>query len=62
MERLLLRPEEVCRALGLGRTKVFELLARGEIESLLIGRRRLVPREAVEDFVQRQREAQAIEV
>ena len=58
MERLLLRPEECAAALGLGRSKIYELMAAGHIESLKIGRRRLVPSAAVLDFVRRQREEQ----
>ena len=34
--------------LGLGRTKVFELLANGEIPSYAIGRRRIIRRSEVE--------------
>lgn len=57
MEKLLLRPEEAAEALGLGRTKLYSLIAAGEIESLTIGKRRLIPREAVSDFVERARSA-----
>ena len=45
------------RALGLGRTKMFELVADGEIETIAIGRRRLIPVEAVHEFVERRRRA-----
>lgn len=61
MEKLLLRPEEAATALGLGRTKIYSLLALGEIESLTVGRRRLIPRDAVEAFVKRVRAEQAVE-
>ncbi len=33
---------EACNAAGLGKTKFYELLAQGMIETLWIGRRRLV--------------------
>lgn len=67
MENKLLVPvEEAAAILSLGRSKVFELLAAGEIESLKIGRRRLIPRQALDAFVTRecqdQREVQAAEV
>lgn len=62
MNKLLLHPEEAAEVLGLGRTKLYALLAAGEIESLTVGRRRLIPKDALEAFVQRQREAQAKEV
>lgn len=61
MEKLLLRPEEAATALGLGRTKIYSLLALGEIESLTVSRRRLIPRDAVEAFVKRVRAEQAVE-
>ena len=50
--RLLLRPEEAAEVLAIGRTKLFELLATGQLESVLIGTARRVPREAAERFVQ----------
>jgi excisionase family DNA binding protein len=33
---------EACDAVGLGRTKLYELIGGGEIETITIGRRRLV--------------------
>ena len=56
MEKLLLRPEEVAQVTGLGRTKIYQLLALGEIESVTCGRRRLIPTDAVSAFVARLRE------
>lgn len=56
MDRLLNSPEETAALLGIGRTRVFALLAAGEIESVRVGRRRLIPTAAVEDFVARLRE------
>lgn len=55
MEKLLLKPAEVGAVLGIGRTKVFELIASGELESVLIGKCRRVPRVAVESFAERLR-------
>jgi excisionase family DNA binding protein len=55
----LLYPIPVVMAvLGLGKTKVFELLASGQLESVVVGRRRLVPRQALDDFVARLRAEQ----
>ena len=56
MDKLLLRPEEVAEITGLGRTKIYDLLSRGEIESVTCGRRRLIPADAVETFVAHLRE------
>ena len=36
MERLLLRPAEASEAVGIGRSKIYELLARGEIPSVRV--------------------------
>ncbi len=37
MEPLLLRVEEAAEALGLSRSKVYDLIARGEIPSVRVG-------------------------
>jgi excisionase family DNA binding protein len=50
-EKLLLRPEEVAELIGVGRTKVYELMGSGLIRSVKIGGSRRIPRSAVEDFV-----------
>ena len=46
-ERLTLTVEEAARALGVSRAHAYELAARGEIPTLRLGRRILVPREAL---------------
>jgi excisionase family DNA binding protein len=43
---------------GLGRTKVYELIASGELRTVKIGRRRFVPVSAIAEYVARL-EAQA---
>lgn len=57
VDRLLLTPEETARAMGLGRTKVYELLRAGALESVQIGAARRVPVEALREYVERLREA-----
>ena len=37
MDRLLLRPTEAAEAIGIGRSKVYELLASGDLPSIRIG-------------------------
>ena len=59
-EKLLLSPAELASSLGLGRTKVFELMQNGQLESCTIGRRRVVPVEALANFVTRLRDEQAV--
>ena len=43
MERLLLRPAEAAEMIGIGRSKVYELLARGELPAIRIGGRLRIP-------------------
>jgi excisionase family DNA binding protein len=38
---------------GLGRTKIFELVASGELPSVRVGRRRLVRADALREFAER---------
>jgi excisionase family DNA binding protein len=57
--KLLLSVEEAADALSLGRSKLFELIASGELESFTIGRRRVIPLQALSDFVERQRRERA---
>lgn len=53
----LLNPKEVAKAIGQCRTKVFELIGSGELESILPSpRKRLVPRDAVDAYIARQRQ------
>ena len=51
MEKRLLTAEEVAQTLGIGRTKVYELIAGGQLASIKIGARRLVPTTKVDDFI-----------
>lgn len=37
--------------LNLGRSKIFELIASGELRSVQIGARRLIPEQAIVDFI-----------
>lgn len=57
-DQLLYKPEEAAQVLGLGRSKVFQLMAAGQIESVVIGRSRRVPRESLLAFVAGIRTAQ----
>jgi excisionase family DNA binding protein len=50
-DQLLLTVVEAAHQLGLGRSKLYELLAAGDIESVHIGKARRVPREALERYV-----------
>jgi excisionase family DNA binding protein len=52
MEALLLKPEEVAEYLNIGRSKVYELMSAGQLESVRIGSSRRIPRAAAEAFVE----------
>jgi excisionase family DNA binding protein len=43
------------KRLMIGRTKLFELVASGDIETVRIGSRRLIPAQALDEFVARLR-------
>lgn len=55
---LLFTPEETADRIRLGRTKTFELIRTGQIESVQIGRLRRVPADAIDSFVARLRAEQ----
>ena len=52
--RLLLRPQEAGDALGVSRSKAYELIARGEIPSIRIGGSVRVPLEALNAWISQQ--------
>ena len=54
---MLVRVEEAGDLLGIGRSTVYELIARGEIETVHIGRSCRVPVAALDEYVERLREA-----
>jgi excisionase family DNA binding protein len=49
--RLTLSIAEAASALGIGRTKMCELVSRGEVPTITIGRRKLIPVEALRRWV-----------
>lgn len=53
MDKLLLTPEEAAEVLSIGRTKVYALIAEGELVSVRIGNSRRVPLDAVNEFIER---------
>lgn len=59
-EQLLYSPDEAAPLLGVGRSQMFELIARGEIESFKIGRLRKIPREALTAYIERLRAEQSV--
>jgi len=53
-DKLLLRPAEVGETLGVGRSKVYELIASGKLPSIRIGASVRVPVAALRNWVDRQ--------
>jgi excisionase family DNA binding protein len=45
--------KEFCDLSGLGRTRVYELIASGELESITIGRRRLIVLDSYRRLIER---------
>ena len=56
-EPMLYTPTEAAAALGIGRSKLYELLQTGVLESVHIGACRRVPADALTDLVRRLRGA-----
>jgi excisionase family DNA binding protein len=54
MNRLLLRPVEAAEAIGIGRSKVYALLASGELPSIRIGGSIRVPVDHLRAWIDRQ--------
>lgn len=54
-DKILLTPEAAAEVLSIGRSKLYELLATGALESVTIGASRRVPRDALDEFVARLR-------
>ncbi len=56
MTKLLLSVQEAGAAIGVGRSKIYELIACGELESVKIGKIRRVPADALVAYVARLRD------
>jgi excisionase family DNA binding protein len=51
MEKLLLRPTETAELLGLGKSKTYDLIAKGQIPSVRIGKSVRVPADKLREWV-----------
>jgi excisionase family DNA binding protein len=60
MEKLLLSPEEAAEALGVGRSRVYDLMRTRQLLSVRIGKSRRVPMAAVHAYVERLSEQDAL--
>jgi excisionase family DNA binding protein len=61
MDKLLLRPAEAAEVIGLGRSKMYELLAKGIVPSIKIGKSVRVPVAALRKWVEQQLQEQTQE-
>ena len=59
VEPLLLRTDEAAIVLGIGRTKVFEMLTSGELPAIRIGRCVRVPKDRLIKWIDEQADTQA---
>jgi excisionase family DNA binding protein len=53
VNKLLLTPEEAAEVLGIGRTKVYALMADGDLLSVRIGKSRRLPVGGLNDYIER---------
>lgn len=53
---LSVRIKEACRMTGIGRSKLYELIAAGDIEVIKVGSMTLVPVEGLRSFLAARRE------
>lgn len=51
MDKVLLTPAEAAQALGIGRSKLYELLQSGRLPSVRIGACRRIPATSIHRFV-----------
>ena len=56
-DRIAVRIREACRITGIGRSKLYELIASGDIPTIKIGAITLVPVEGIRAFIDGQRQA-----
>ncbi|MDC7812369.1 helix-turn-helix domain-containing protein [Sphingomonas koreensis] len=53
---LAVRIKEACRMTGIGRSKLYELIAAGDIEVIKVGSMTLVPVDGLREFLEARRE------
>ena len=59
MDKILLKPMEVAESIGIGRTRMYDLLAAGEIPSVRLGRSIRIPAAALMQWVDERQSATA---
>jgi excisionase family DNA binding protein len=51
MEAVTVTVADACKAIGVGRTVLYELLSQGKLDSITLGRRRLITTESIRRLV-----------
>lgn len=51
MQTELLTLSEFCKAVNLGRTSVYKLINAGKVKALKLGKKTLVPRSSLDEFI-----------
>jgi len=54
-ERIAFSPQDTARMLGVGLTTIWKMLASGQLVSLSVGRRRLIPADSIHALMARAR-------
>ena len=54
---ICVRVNDAARMIGVGRTKLYELIAAGEVETVKLGKSTRITTASLHDLVRRQREA-----
>jgi excisionase family DNA binding protein len=55
VDRITVRVPQALALLGLGRSKLYELMGKGEIERIKVGKTTLIIVQSIHDFVERRR-------
>jgi excisionase family DNA binding protein len=55
-ERITVRIKEACRITGIGRSKLYELIAEGEIDIVKVGTMTLIPVDSLKALTQSRRQ------
>jgi excisionase family DNA binding protein len=61
IEKITYSIDEFMQASSLGRTTVYELLGSGQLDSVKVGRRRIIPADSVRAFLESRRERNTVD-
>lgn len=57
LDPICVRVNDAARMIGVGRTKLYELIAAGEVETVKLGKSTRITTASLHDLIRRQREA-----